>query len=149
MPKDEYLVKTPHDGDWFYSHAELEAGLTRRQLDHAWPVRKDSETNWTTLGALFPRIIAEQKSYQPPKDAHCYLLRNGKQEGPFIPEQIRNMWSAGQITVDALYWFDGLEDWFPVKNFCDAPPVPSRIRDQRESSVAHAATRRKQPVAET
>lgn len=65
-----------------------------------------------------PEQLPHNAEKNPPPDAECYLWRNGNQEGPFTPSQIRYMWNAGSITADTLYYYSQLSDWCPVKGFC-------------------------------
>ena len=122
MSAEEYLVQTPTDGEWWFTLAEIEIRLASKQVGLTWPARKASDSKWTTIGDLFPRFAIEQKSYNPPPNALCYITRGGQRDGPFSPDQIRNMWAAGELTADTLYWFDGLADWCPARNFCQAVP---------------------------
>ena len=63
----------------------------------------------------------EEEKVNPHPTATCYLWRNGQQEGPFTPNQIKSMWDAGSLTADTLYYHSGLTDWHPVKGFCQNP----------------------------
>lgn len=40
-----------------------------------------------------------------------YLFENDTQSGPFTPQQLSEMWAAGYIPADALYWQNGMTDW--------------------------------------
>ena len=60
----------------------------------------------------------EEAETNPNPDAECYLLKENVQNGPFTPAQIRSMWNAGSITSDTLFFHGELEDWRPVKRFC-------------------------------
>lgn len=130
-PTDEILVRTARDGDWYYSPKELEDGLRNHRIQPDWPARRQADTEWTTAGELFPNIALELLSYHPPEDAHCYLLRNGEQQGPFVPAQLRTMWASGQLTADARYWFDSLDGWFPVSNVVSASGKNASERPQK------------------
>jgi hypothetical protein len=65
-------------------------------------------------------IAIAQKPESPPTSALFYLHRSGQQDGPFASDQIRNMWTNGLITADTLYWHEGLDDWLPVRDFCQS-----------------------------
>ena len=64
------------------------------------------------------RKARQNAATNPPPTADCYLLRNGQQDGPFTPSQIRSMWKAGTISSDTLIYDEQLGDWRPVKSFC-------------------------------
>lgn len=108
--------------------AEVESG----RINWNWRIRQDGEPGeWSVLelaeaqqysGKPSGEPSDETKSYRPPANSLCYLLIGEDQTGPYTPEQIRSMWTNGQITAETLYWFDGLGEWFPARNFC-APPV--------------------------
>lgn len=53
-------------------------------------------------------------------EEHIYILSGGEKRGPYVLQQINAMWLSGQLTADALYWFDGMEDWKPLADFMDA-----------------------------
>ena len=39
------------------------------------------------------------------------IIQNGEERGPYTFEQLRSMWSSGQITADTLYWQEGMTAW--------------------------------------
>jgi hypothetical protein len=63
--------------------------------------------------------------------SHIYLLVNNQQQGPYALEQIRNMWSAGTITSDTLYWYSGMEIWANLQNLLNPPSLPVRALPPR------------------
>ena len=104
--------------------AEIQAG----RLEWEYRIRREGESReWSVLqlaeaeidGTAPPvEISDESRSFQPPVDALCYLLVGDQQTGPYTPDQIRSMWLTGQVTAETLYWFAGLQAWFPARNFC-------------------------------
>ncbi len=115
----KYIVKIPQGASYDYTLDDIKKEFAAGTLREDCRVRRADSNEWTSLGELFGRNPAERKSRNPPADAICYLLRGDQQHGPYSTAQIRNMWAAGQITVDTLYWFEGLSDWFPARNFCE------------------------------
>ena len=134
-----YFYKKP--GDWLwtpYTTGSLEDDLANGKIRSDWLFRPEGSATNYPLNALIaierPKIPApaelsdEAKSRNPLATALCYLLVGGQQTGPYTPEQVRSMWTNGQITAETLYWFDGLKEWFPARNFCASPvrtAVPS------------------------
>lgn len=120
-----------------FSLAEIEGRLLAGEIDPSWEACEDGRRIWQAISKLTsvePPATPEGIQYEahnPPQDAVCYLLRDGQQHGPYTPTQIRTMWAAGQITVDTLYWFEGLSDWFQVANFANRmlihPLAPCRL----------------------
>ena len=113
-----------------FSLAEIESRLLAGEIDPSWEACEDGRRIWQAISKLTtvesppkPEGI-QYEAHNPPQDAVCYLLRDGQQHGPYTPTQIRTMWAAGQVTVDTLYWFEGLSDWFQVRKFCE-PDVNS------------------------
>jgi len=43
--------------------------------------------------------------------ANTYLLLDQKQKGPYSEEEIQEMYTAGTITAQTLYWKEGMSDW--------------------------------------
>ncbi|MBL9160697.1 MAG: DUF4339 domain-containing protein [Verrucomicrobiales bacterium] len=39
------------------------------------------------------------------------IIKNGEERGPYTFEQLRSMWSSGQLTADTLYWQEGMPEW--------------------------------------
>ena len=61
-----------------------------------------------------------------------YLLIEGKQEGPYTEEQIRQSIVDGSIQGDALAWREGLPEWIPLTGCLSkesfSPIVATHIR---------------------
>jgi hypothetical protein len=53
-----------------------------------------------------------------------YLLIEGKQEGPYSEEQLRQSLAIGQIPNDLPAWRDGLTDWVPVHGLLEPQHKP-------------------------
>ena len=59
-----------------------------------------------------------------------YLISDGGEvRGPFAKDQLRSMWSAGQITAAALYRRDGSEDWKGIEELrlSEAAAAPAKV----------------------
>lgn len=68
----------------------------------------------------------EAKPLPPPPI--LYLLIKDQQQGPYAFDQIRGMWNSGSITIDTLYWHEGMAEWGPVgalisQQQTDTPPA--------------------------
>jgi hypothetical protein len=40
-----------------------------------------------------------------------YLWQNDTQIGPFSENQLKTMWSGGQLTINSFYWKEGMPEW--------------------------------------
>ena len=49
-----------------------------------------------------------------------YLARNNEKTGPFSLEQLREMWRAGAVNPQTLFWEQGMSDWQPLELIADA-----------------------------
>jgi uncharacterized RDD family membrane protein YckC len=47
---------------------------------------------------------------------YIYLLYANQNHGPYVLDQIRNMWSSGIVTADAMYRTEGETEWTPITN---------------------------------
>ena len=56
------------------------------------------------------------------QDTEIYLYRNDKKDGPYSPVQIKNMWLAGNITMDTPVWHSKLADKMPVSELVSKDP---------------------------
>ncbi|MBI2894235.1 MAG: zinc-ribbon domain-containing protein [Deltaproteobacteria bacterium] len=85
-------------------------------------------------------------------EAIWHLVVNGEQQGPYNPDQIGQMLSAGQIDWEAYAWRDGLEGWLHMREIEElvsaitgqpaAAPTPAPARAQTPAPAARS------PVAE-
>ncbi len=125
----EYKVKKPSDAQWAdLVTGSLSAEVHAGRIGWNWRIKRAGETReWSVLelaeakhygGKDLGVASDETRSRNPPPDALCYLLIGENQKGPYAPDQIRSMWASGEITADTLYWFEGLENWFPAAGFC-------------------------------
>lgn len=55
-----------------------------------------------------------------------YILVNGKEEGPFSVEELKN---ETLITPDTLAWKEGFEKWIPIRNI---PELQIIFKDEEE-----------------
>ena len=109
--------------------------LSRGSLKWGWQIKRSDGTNMMTVGEMINSKTegitdtghGEAESNHPPTNALCYLLYGEQQTGPYTPDQIRSMWTSGQITADTLYWFEGSPQWVPVREFVQSA-LPSSIR---------------------
>ena len=70
-----------------------------------------------------------------------YLWQDEKQKGPYTLFQIREMWRAGNITGEALFWQEGNLEWQSISELRELleppkttasyshPVVPDRKRE--------------------
>jgi hypothetical protein len=49
-------------------------------------------------------------------DPEFYLLLNEQQTGPYTLEQLRSMWASGAVTLNTLFWQEGMAEWKPLRN---------------------------------
>jgi len=55
--------------------------------------------------------------------SHIYLLVDGAQRGPYMLDQIRNMWSNGSLTSDTLWWTDDMKQWESMQSLPLSVPI--------------------------
>lgn len=75
---------------------------------------------------------------QPTINTGIYLQVQGEQRGPYARCQIDAMWNSGVITLDALYWYDGMSDWEAISNLIPEVAKPTAIANGMNSG-AHLA----------
>ena len=51
-----------------------------------------------------------------------YLYRHKRKDGPYSPVQIKNMWLAGNITMDTPVWHSRLSAKIPVSELISKDP---------------------------
>ena len=76
---------------------------------------------------------------------HIYIVSEGEKRGPYLLQQVNSMWLNGQLTADALYWFEGMADWKPLAEFMAAEetsPHPAEEELPEEIFVEHVGTGR-------
>ena len=56
-----------------------------------------------------------------------YLLIEGKQEGPYSEEQVRQSLASGQIPSDLPAWHEGLTEWMPVSSILPSHPSGPQV----------------------
>lgn len=60
---------------------------------------------------------------QPQSNTKMFFLKVKEEEkGPYTFQQLKTMWSNGQITADALYRATDSSQWFPLSKLCSEPP---------------------------
>ncbi len=65
---------------------------------------------------------------------HCHVFYGGQQHGPYIPQQIKTMWSAGTLTADTSVFPAGYPDWIPIGDFLNRLPLCSESTTSSSSS---------------
>lgn len=51
-----------------------------------------------------------------------YIHNGSEPVGPFTPEELSELWRAGEIAAHAYYWYEGMPGWLSVAQF-QAPPA--------------------------
>jgi hypothetical protein len=69
-----------------------------------------------------------------------YLLVGEEQRGPYAPEAISKMISAKEVTLETLYWEEGMTEWQPVGKRTDLRPAPVTIAPPRRPRTEGAST---------
>ena len=78
-------------------------------------------------------------------DARIYVTDAGEQKGPYLLPQISAMWMNGQLTADALYWFEGMDEWSPLAELLSPDETPAISEDDEETEeifIEHAGVGR-------
>lgn len=52
-----------------------------------------------------------------------YLLIDGQVSGPFSAEELALLWHEGDVTADAMFWYEGMPFWRSVDRFEPAPAI--------------------------
>jgi hypothetical protein len=88
-----------------------------KQADLCWA---DGMAEWQPLHSVIepppplPDPIDKVQSY--------YICNNDEPKGPYTETQLRAMWLNGLVLASTLYWRDGMAEWQPVAELCDAKP---------------------------
>ena len=48
--------------------------------------------------------------------SNLFLNLNNEQKGPFGVDQVNQMLSSGEATVETLAWMEGMEGWEPLSS---------------------------------
>jgi hypothetical protein len=78
-------------------------------------LRKTKE--WVRVDSLLSTVSDEIVLPTINASTHCHVFCAGQQLGPYIPQQIETMWSAGALTADASVFPAGYPDWVPISDF--------------------------------
>ncbi|MEI9866677.1 MAG: DUF4339 domain-containing protein [Limisphaerales bacterium] len=62
-----------------------------------------------------------------------YINQSGENYGPYTFEQLRSMWSAGQVTGDTLYCEEGYEEWLRLSDLLDAQEQPPFLESRAKA----------------
>ena len=73
-------------------------------------------------------------------DRQWYTGRDGKQEGPFSDERLRELIASGMVRGDTLVWSAGMTNW------AKASEVPGLMPARHRCKTASRALRRDVPV---
>jgi predicted Zn finger-like uncharacterized protein len=65
--------------------------------------------------------------YDYAQDAVWHAVINGDQQGPFAPQQLGEMLTAGTLDWDAYVWCEGFDNWLPMR---DVPDLVAAITGQ-------------------
>lgn len=84
---------------------------------------------------FFPYLIQDAELNPNPR-AQCTIWVNGEEKGPFTPGQIRSMWNAGNLTADTLFIYEELNEWRPIKSFCQIDEVDTNIGSESDGSAS-------------
>lgn len=57
-----------------------------------------------------------------------YINQSGDNYGPYTIDQLRSMWSAGQVTCDTLYCEEGYKEWLQLSALLDAQEQPPLLQ---------------------
>jgi hypothetical protein len=55
-----------------------------------------------------------------------YILRHGKETGPFNEETTQSLLKSGSLMINDLAWTTGLSNWTPLVQVLIRPPHPAR-----------------------
>ena len=87
---------------------------------------------------MFTTIVSAFLAHQAIKEDHptmdYYLHLHGEDRGPFTLSQLQNMWKAGTITKQTIFWTEGMVNWEPLLRIIrlleppTIPPAPPAVR---------------------
>jgi hypothetical protein len=76
-----------------------------------------------------------------------YIVKSGKETGPFTKEQITPMLDSGMVALTDLLWHEGLAGWIPVHQFLGVrPPLPISPPEIQENRLLHKSQKMAQPI---
>jgi len=84
--------------------------------------------------------------------AKLYYIRvKDVERGPYVRTQLNGLWERAEITADALYYCEGMDDWKPLlemmeENRESSPPVTDGPLSPMPSASPSAPVRRKDEV---
>ena len=90
------------------------------KITSATLICEEGTNDWRPLSDsnLFKRSDEEPQKHPVSSEllptTEIFILKNEVQEGPYNPSQIKNMWEAGGITMNALIWHSKLTGWIPI-----------------------------------
>jgi len=77
-----------------------------------------------------------------------YLFQNEQQVGPYTPDQLQGLVTAGQIPGETPAWHEGCNDWLPLKDIISqsspqatSPPPPIQEANNYITSEQNPASR--------
>lgn len=71
-----------------------------------------------------------------------YVSVDGEAQGPFSPEELSSLWTAGEIPGDALCWHRALRGWVRVSEFRPLVGTPVTADDSIVLTTTETVTRR-------
>ncbi len=132
------------------SVAGIEEAITRYyertdyRVDHTHEKKSSSTDRQAILAEVEP---APKPGHRTPLEMSekIYVRDGGGERGPYVLQQITAMWMNGQLTADALFWFEGMEKWRPLAEFMAVEEgVSDCVEDElpAEILVEHTGTGR-------
>lgn len=75
-------------------------------------LKKVSDEDWEPTPAPVVRVVARPRVVSIANEtASIHLFNQGVQTGPFTPSQVQEMFFTGAISIETLYWHEGMDDW--------------------------------------
>jgi predicted Zn finger-like uncharacterized protein len=75
--------------------------------------------------------------YDYAQDAVWHAVINGDQQGPFAPQQLGEMLTAGTLDWDAYVWCEGFDNWLPMRDVPD--PKQKAIPDGQAAQAGRGS----------
>ncbi|HKU38714.1 MAG TPA: GYF domain-containing protein, partial [Polyangiales bacterium] len=76
-------------------------------------------------------------------EAIWHVVINGEQAGPYAPNQLAEMMTAGKLDWEAYVWTEGFENWLPMRDVPDLVTAisgpPSEPQEQVQQQPVRAA----------
>jgi len=122
----KYLLKWPDGPTYEYSLDELKRESAKGKLNKRCTVRRSDEKEWHSIGELLG---------VPSDTTLCFIVSGDQRQGPYVPAQIRSMWSNGAIIADAALIWDGAAGPIPVTTLIENPMFADYRIPERSTAV--------------